>query len=423
MIRRDPPSLSFPAVDTGALRSVSSWFGIRSSVLAGDAADLSATLDSVGGARGGWRGAARIAWNASGALGVDDLRTASDAFSRVSQILSSLANQVDQARSRYQAAMGRMDQAIMEADSAQSILDDPSSLMNPDGPVGRQVLAQQQQRLTDALGAIDAGRAEAMAAQSEAFDAGSRAASALSDAAAMAAGIGTFAGQHPAAPRVAGAEAPPDAPFLTLLFGSVGDNYLSGRAFQTAVMRALGLNENFQTFQGYVGNNQIGTKPDSMGKGEVWEFKGVRYQHLSSQIKAEMSVAAARGQPFELVIGSNTKVSPELIEAVHNHPYGGEIVRMQKDGSFTDMNGNKVERAEGGGWKYPDDDDWPPGAGAGGGSLNHPAGFEADTEPAPEGEGGGGTPDNMVPILPIPHGFPIPMPVPAPMPVPVPVIP
>jgi len=423
MIRRDPQTLAFPNVDSGALRSVSSWFGIRSSVLAGDAADLSATLDSVGRARGGWIGAARTAWNASGVVGVADLRTASDAFSRVSQILSSLANQVDQARSRYQAAIGRMDQAMMEVVSAQSILGDPLSLMNPDGPAGRQALEQQQQRLTDAFDAIDAARSEALAAQADAIDAGFRASSALSDAAAMAAGVGTFAGQHPSAPRVAGAEAPPDAPFLTLLFGSVSDNYLSGRAFQTAVMRALGLNENFQTFQGYVGNNPIGTKPDSMGQGEVWEFKGVRYQHLSSQIKAEMAVAAGRGQPFELVIQANTKVSQELIEAVNNHPYGGEIVRMQKDGSFTDMNGNKIERAEGGGWKYPDDDEWPPGAGAGGGSLNHPAGFEADTEEAPEGEGGSGNPDNMVPILPIPHGFPIPLPAPAPMPVPVPVFP
>jgi hypothetical protein len=297
--------------------------------------------------------------------------------------------------------------------------------MNPEGPVGRRALELQEQRLTDALGAINAARSEAQAAQAEAVNAGFRASSALSDVAAMAAGLGAFAGQHPAAPRVAGAEAPPDAPFLTLLFGSVGDNYLSGRAFQSAVMRALGLGENFQTFQGTVGNNQVGTKPDSMGKGEVWEFKGVRYQHLSSQIKAEMSVAVSRGQPFELVIGSSTKVSPELVEAVHNHPYGGEIVRMQKDGSFTDMKGNKVERAEGGGWKYPDDDEWPPGAGAGGGSLSHPAGFAADTEPAPEGdgEGGSGDPENMVPILPIPHGFPMPMPVPAPMPVPVPVFP
>jgi restriction endonuclease fold toxin 7 of polymorphic toxin system len=428
MIRRDPVSLAFPTVDTGALRSAASWFGITSSNFSGNASDLSATLRSVGSAHGGWIGAARTAWDASGVRGVADLRTASDAFSRASQILGTLASQVDQARARYEAAMGRMEQAQGEADSAQSILDNPDSLINPEGPVGQRALAQQQQRLTDAVGTMNAARAEALEAQADAINAGSRAASALSDVAALAAGVGTFAGYSPAGAAVQGAEAPPDYPFLVLLLGSVGDNYLSGRAFQEAVMQALGLRENFQTFQAFVGARQVGVKPDSLGEGEVWEFKGVVYQYRSSQVLGQLATAAARGEPYELVIGPNTKLSDPVIKAVRAHPYGGEIVRMQEDGSFTDVAGNKVERAEGegNGWKYPDDDDLPPTAGAGGGTLNHPQGFEADTEEQPEGEGEGGDPSNMVP-MPFPEWWPapmpMPMPIPEPIPVPVPIIP
>jgi len=58
--------LSFPNVDTGALRGTASWFGTASAICQADGSDLRATLASVGESHGGWTGAARQAWDGAG---------------------------------------------------------------------------------------------------------------------------------------------------------------------------------------------------------------------------------------------------------------------------------------------------------------------------------------------------------------------
>lgn len=420
MIAPAPGATStFPDVDSGALRTGAGSLASAASAL-GDQRRSVATV--TGGIGGEWKGAARESWNGAGTAAVSDLSRAADGIRRGVTALQRLADEVDSCRARYDAAMGRL--ATAKGDAAGALADLALEVPSP-GNAGPFYQGAQDQ-LDAARVAIGAAQADAEAAIIDVFAAGRRCGTALSDAAGLASGFGEFAGGSPAGASGAGGEPAPDMQFLTLLLGSVTGNRTAGREFQLQVLRALGIDENTQTLQGYAGGGYRGTIPDGLEDGEMFEVKGVIYQYRSSQIIRQLDAAAASERGYTLVVGPRTKVSPELQEAIREHPYGGEIVRGQADGSFTDLDGNPVEKDESGGWRYPgDDDEWPPGAGGTGGSLNHPGGYGADTAPAPEGEGGEGG-DGVVPIVPMPDlpmPAPAPMPLPIPEPIPVPIIP
>jgi hypothetical protein len=126
-----------------------------------------------------------------------------------------------------------------------------------------------------------------------------------------------------------------------------------------------------------------------------------------------------------LVVGRNTRVSAGLQAQIRAHPYGGEIVRMQADGTFTTLDGRPVERVDSGGWRYRDPDDRDQGGsdsgGDGGGGLNHPEGQEEDRISVNEYADLPDSQTNMVPVVPLPLPMPMPLPAPAPMPMPLPI--
>lgn len=412
--------LTFPNVQASVLRDGASTISSAAGALADAGRSVSAVSGGVGGE---WSGAAREAWNGTGVAAAGDLSSAAEGLRRGVTALQNLADEVDSCRARYDAAMGRL--ATAEADQATAmakIAIAPVSL-----GAGPDPLQGVQDQLSAATSAVSAARADAEAAIIDVYAAGRRCGGALSDAAGAADGLGGFAGSAPAGPSGAGGEPAPDLPFLTLLLGSVTGNRTAGREFQSEVLRRLGLDENLRSLQGFAGGSYRATIPDGLSDKEMFEVKGVLYQYRSSQIVRQLDAAAASERGYTLVIGPRTKVSPELQQAIREHPYGGEIVRSNGQGGFTDLDGNPVEKDENGGWRYPgDDDEWPPGAGGTGGSLNHPGGFEADTAPAPEGESGGGGGDGTVPIVPVPD-VPLPAPalpsLPVPAPAPAPVLP
>jgi hypothetical protein len=365
--------LTFPNVDTGALRSTASWFGTASAICQSDSSDLRAALESVGDHHGGWTGQARQAWNGAGARGVADLSRAADAMNQVSTTLTTLATTIDECRSRYRTAFDRMTTANTEAASAQSAMD--NYVPHGNGAAVKQFFDQQSSKLADAQAVAGGAQGEVTKAIADALAAGQRAAAALSGIAGMAAGIGNFAGTTPVGSAGSGGEAPPDMNFLVLLLGSVTGNYSSGRAFEIRALQALGFPKNTELVNGRI--------PDGLSNGEMIEVKGVIYQYRSSQIEDEVAGANARGEPFELIVGPRTRVSGSLQEFIaQDAQYGGEIVRLQPDGSFTDYAGNPVVRAPNGGFMYQGP------APKGDGTLNNPRGLPPPEE-VPAGTGAG----------------------------------
>ncbi|TMC13426.1 MAG: hypothetical protein E6J41_00555 [Chloroflexi bacterium] len=352
--------LSFPNVDTGALRGTASWFGTASAICQADGSDLRATLASVG---------------ESHAQGVADLNRAGDALNQVSTTLITLANTIDDCRSRFHSAMDRMNTANTDAAAAQSAMD--NYVPHGNGAAVSQFFDQQQTKLQDAQATAGVAQGDAARAIADALAAGQRAASALSGIAGMAGGIGNFAGTTPAGPAGSRGEAPPDTGFLVLLLGSVRDNQDAGAAFERFVLKLFGLTKNTEMVNGSI--------PDYMGGrgGQMIEIKGVAYQYNSSQIQNEMAAAAENEQSFTLIIGPKTRVSAPLRQAIEEHPYGGEIVRAQSDGTVTDYAGNPVTEAPNGGFMYTGK------VPEGKGTLNNPRGFPPPEEVPPSGGGAG----------------------------------
>lgn len=409
---------AFPSFDAPAVRGAARWLGTSS-------VELSFAGTRMSGMLGGpeWSGAAHDRWIAQGLAAAAEYRAASEAFSQASQALNDLATEIEEHRREFDRAMDR----YAVASSSALFTDIAIGALNlmPDSPDSDAALANLEARLDDARGEAEAALAAARAAVEAAHEAGRRASSVLGSLSSPAAGLGTFAsGGWAASPFgwLGGRRHGPEPQFLIMLFGSVADNYLAGRSFQTNAMRNLGLRENFEAFSQTVNGRQVRTIPDAFGRGEMFEFKNTFYQHASSQIQAQLAQAAARGEGYTQVVRNNTRVSASLQEMVRNHPYGGEIVRMQRNGDFTTLDGRAVEKVDDGGWRYrdPDDPDDQGGSSSGGsgGGLNHPVGQEADRISVDEYRDMPSR-SSMTPMMPWPS-FPMPMPAPAPMPMPMP---
>jgi hypothetical protein len=375
----DPTDLSFPTVDTGALRSVSNWLSTVSMEFLVDHLQFDSTVGMVDQGHGGWKGAARDAWDTAGQQGSRDLNTTYTGLEDASQALSTLADSVDAAKMRYDAAYSLMRQAQAAQQAAQQ---------------------QAQQGQTPAtLPPFDVAtyRNQVIQAQTDAFDAGTTASTAIMNAAGLAAGLGQFAGGDPIRPPDLG-QYPPDATYFVLLFGSVTNEGPQWQQFQEAVLKALGLKPNTQNFKVQI-TKQLGTRPESVDGNQVTEVKMVQYQDLDDQMLAEIQLADEMGVPYVLVVAQGTKVSAPLQQAIANARFGGEVVRMNPDGTFTDLAGNPVVKSDLGGFQYSGDP--PADAGQGAGTLNHPTGIQNDevVDPNLAPEGG----DPAVPDVPDPN--------------------
>ncbi|HEV2757730.1 MAG TPA: putative toxin [Actinomycetota bacterium] len=407
----------FPSFDAGAVRGAARWLGTSS-------VELSFAGSTMSGMAGGpeWSGAAHDRWVAQAHAAAAEYRGASESFSQASQALHDLATEVEEHRREFERAMDHYAAASSSALFTNLAIGGLDLL--PDSPDTEAALSNLRSRLDDARAEAEAALAAARAAVEAAHDAGRRASAVLGSLGSAAAGSGAFAGfSGGSGPLGFGSRRHgPEQSFLVMLFGSVADNYIAGRAFQMNAMRNLGLQENFETFRYNVNGRSVATRPDAFGNGEMFEFKNTYYQYASRQIQAQLGQAAARGEGYTLVVRHNTKVSASLQEMVRNHPYGGEIVRMQRNGDFTTLDGRVVQKVEDGGWRYRDPDDPDEGSGSSGGSgggLNHPAGQEADRISVDDYRDMPSQ-SNMTPIMPWPS-FPMPLPAPAPAPVPLPI--
>jgi Restriction endonuclease fold toxin 7 len=406
----------FPAFDAGAVRGVAGWMSSTAGTLRSVGTELGEILGGPD-----WSGDAHDHWVAQGEAGAGQFPTAGDAFGDAADALTTLAGEVEDQKEAFDLAYDNYFSALATMSGAQSSLANYVPHGSPDIIEGD--MRRLQQRIDDAQADADRYLAQAWDAVDAALAAGRRASETLGTAADAATGVGGWAG-FIAGPY--GSSSPTDGPefsFLVMLFGSIAANYAAGRAFQVDGMNRLGLTENFESFVQRVSGRSVRTIPDAFGNGEMFEFKNSLYVYRSSQIRAQIAQAQQTGQGYTLVVGRNTRVAATLQAQIRAHPYGGEIVRMQADGSFTTLDGRPVERVDSGGWRYRDPDDGDGGdSDSGNGGLNHPEGQEEDRISVDEYAELPENQSNMVPVvpLPLPMPMPIPMPAPAPMPMPLP---
>jgi hypothetical protein len=348
-----PPIPPFPDIDYSQLTEAIWWLITGQVQLSGDEDAVNDLLRSLSRQWGTWEGRAHSAWTAVGKQAVHDLGQIHKAFGRLKDILRDLEAEVAAKRVRYEVAVDALKVARMTADKLQSVIDrTPTPLRSLE--VGVAVEVGLAKTLANDL--LESVQAEI----DHAHDAGHRAQARLSEIVGMLDGIGRFSGQNPAGPvDPAGDVYPPDTMVLNamgvLLWGGIAENSLAGNQFENDVLKRLGMGGKPKVkYRATLANGRtVGTYPDGVGDDDVIEVKGWLKLHLRSQIRAQLAVARAMGKSYTIVVDERTGVTNKLVEDVHNHEYGGEIVRAKSDGTFTDLAGNEVEKAQGGGWRYP----------------------------------------------------------------------
>ena len=121
------------------------------------------------------------------------------------------------------------------------------------------------------------------------------------------------------AARVAGTIAP--------VLAQVVSNGIRGRAFEAGAIRALGATKNTATLTGRtLAGIAKTTIPDVVQAGHITEIKDVAQLSYSAQLQAQISIATARGIPYNLIVGLSTRISAPLLNAVR--ATGGSITRF-----------------------------------------------------------------------------------------------
>lgn len=310
MIPLDPSDGQLPNCDPEAVRAAARTFGSAASRLRGESGSLTGTTGGVMAGHGKWLGQAGTAWQGQGNAAGSAIDKAAGAFERAASVLNRLAGQLEDAQTRSRHAA-----------------------VTVNGIVNRQIAAAHSKVKSHEDFEGELSRASA---------AGSAAAQDALHAAAAAAGeLHAIAGETPNVPPTPGVPPDPNHPgseppsFMTLLLGSVvGQNRLSGRAFQEEVMKQLGVKENFQRFDSETfAGKPVRVEPDSM-QGKVWEMKGVGYQYSSSQIQGEMNLPQAEENGFGLVVRPDTRLSSNLVRDL-NEQEGAGVYRYAGNGIFT----------------------------------------------------------------------------------------
>jgi hypothetical protein len=99
----------------------------------------------------------------------------------------------------------------------------------------------------------------------------------------------------------------------------------------------------------------VGTRPDSTGtpadgdddgvSAVIVEIKNTGYQHLSTQIRAEMQLAENEGVPFQLIVPPGARLSSQLEDRLDllSGTQGGvpPVIFSQGDGVGTDPDGQE----------------------------------------------------------------------------------
>jgi len=113
----------------------------------------------------------------------------------------------------------------------------------------------------------------------------------------------------------------------TPIVAQVVTNGIRGRAFEAAAIQALGATKNTATLTGTtLAGVAKTTIPDVVQAGQITEIKDVIQLSYSAQLQSQISIATARGIPYNLIVGLNTGVSGPLLNAVR--ATGGGIRRF-----------------------------------------------------------------------------------------------
>lgn len=297
------PSSGFPPIDTGTLRGVVGFLNDGSGKLAAQATALTSAVGSVRAGGSVWQGDAATTWESAGQERSSWYSQAGSAWSQIAGVLSAFADQVDAARTRYV----RANQAAFESSQLAGRLQVLATAQA--GPPDPQLTARAQWANQDAQDSVT----NANVALTNVTDAVQSTARQLTP---LVAEAQAFC-QHPLTPGSRGGSLAPSAPWLTLLFGSVVGNRVSGRAFQDQVLKDLGINENTTSFQVRLPDGtEYTTIPDAAGDTVIIEVKGVGYLSNSAQIRAEIRLAETSGRTPDLVVQPRTQVSRPLMQEI-----------------------------------------------------------------------------------------------------------
>lgn len=110
---------------------------------------------------------------------------------------------------------------------------------------------------------------------------------------------------------------------------SIAQNWLNGRAFQSALNAATGLPENTTPVVVTLPNGtQVTTIPDNMGRpAGIVEAKNVVDLSLNDQLRAQIFYAENSKIPYTLVVSpSNQVISSDLWDAIKS--IGGSVYRF-----------------------------------------------------------------------------------------------
>jgi len=106
----------------------------------------------------------------------------------------------------------------------------------------------------------------------------------------------------------------------------VPSQLIRGQKFEKEALAELGLSKNTNSVSG-------GSIPDAVESGEIWEFKDVKYQTMSTQFRNYF----ATGDVVNLVVNPDTVVSNPLQGAIFRS--GGEILVREAPGVYDGYQG------------------------------------------------------------------------------------
>jgi hypothetical protein len=314
----------FPAADTGAISALAENLQLICTA-ATDAGEETQYLRDLVLSNEQWQGSAAQQWHDVVTERVGDAGLTSDVMGTASAKLAALAADLNDERANYDRL-------------SYSIAVEQGRTFDPDGGVA-------PAELVDPLGVAAlrqcVARAEGLLAQ------------ATTDLLELAILAGDIRAQL-APNRTPGIPAGTDRnqaslQLLTMLFGSVRDNQLSGRQFEDTVLKELGLTKNTEiwrpdpAFEGRLtlSGQAKGTTPDGQGDNFILEIKGTDSQTIRFQLRLQALYARQTGRPLWVIKQGGKPVTDSLVKLTERAK-GGVIYRTGP-GRYVDGHGNPVQ--------------------------------------------------------------------------------
>jgi hypothetical protein len=315
----------FPAVNTAAISELAAMLRLIASGAADVGIDTRNLRDAVVGHQV-WQGNASQQWQAVVTERIGDAGLTNEVMGTAADKLAALASDVDDERALY----NRLSNEILVA---QSKAIDPIGLPPPElvDPTGVDGL---RNSVTRVQGLLDQAAKDLLALAILAGDIRAR------PAANRTPGVADGANRAKASQQL-----------LTMLFGSVIDNQLSGAAFEKTVLNELGIPKNTEVwrpdppFEGRLtlGGLAKGTSSDGLGANFLLEIKATDSQTVRYQLRLEAEYARQSGRPL-WIIKQGTKPVTDNLTRLAEGTKGGVLYRVGPN-TYVDGYGNPVHVA------------------------------------------------------------------------------